>query len=99
GTDPERLAFICSQTQCSYDDAVWALCLEESPKPGHRLDESVRKVRQEGFQIPRATSEAKAFARLRRVALASTEPSARRPRRRRASVSLPQRVELPSDAV
>jgi hypothetical protein len=99
GTNAERIASICSRTRCSFDDAAWALCLEESPRPGHRLDEAVRKVRQEGFQIPREATEAKSFARLRRVARAAPESPARRLRRRRRGVALPQRVELPSDAV
>lgn len=100
GSNAERLAFICSQARCSFDDATWALCLEESPKPGHRLDEAVRKVRQEGFQIPQEATEAKSFARLRRVARAAMNSPARRMRRRRRDgVALPQRVELPSDAV
>src|SRR5262249_1900691 len=49
GTNAERIATICSRAKCSFDDAAWALCLEDSPRPGHRLDEAVRKVRQEGF--------------------------------------------------
>ena len=100
GTTAERLAYICAHARCSFDDAAWALCLEESPRPGHRLDEAMRKVRQEGFQIPRAATEAKSFARLRRVARASSEaPSRRAGRSRREGIGLPQRVELPSDAV
>ena len=100
GTNAERIAAICSRTKCSFDDAAWALCLEESPRPGHRLDEAVRKVRQEGFQIPREATEAKSFARLRRVARAAPDSPVRRlRRRRRQGLSMPQRVELPSDAV
>lgn len=99
GTNAERIAEICTRTKCSFDDAAWALCLEDSPRPGHRLDEAVRKVRQEGFQIPREATEAKSFARLRRVARAAPESPVRRLRRRRQGLALPQRVELPSDAV
>ncbi|HEY1251239.1 MAG TPA: hypothetical protein VGH97_08615 [Thermoanaerobaculia bacterium] len=100
GTNAERIAFICSRTRCTFDDAAWALCLEDSPRPGHRLDEAVRKVRQEGFQIPREATEAKSFARLRRVARAAPEsPGPRLRRRKRRGDALPQRVELPSDAV
>lgn len=101
GSNAERLASICSRARCSFDDATWALCLEDSPRPGHRLDEAMRKVRQEGFQIPREATEARSFARLRRVARAAPAPpsASRLRRRRRGSVGLPQRVELSSDAV
>src|SRR5262249_15592420 len=61
GTMAERLAFICTRARCCYDDAVWAADAEDSPRPGHRLDAAIRKVRDEGFQIPRASTEARAF--------------------------------------
>ncbi|HYB53700.1 MAG TPA: hypothetical protein VEG84_07530 [Thermoanaerobaculia bacterium] len=93
GTMAERLALICSTAKCSYDDAAWAACLENSPRPGHRLEEAVRKVRDEGFLIPRAETEARALAELRRMI-------PRRPRRRRLvrPLSTPRRVPLPLDA-
>jgi len=92
---PERLAFICTSARCSYDDAAWAACEEDSPGRGHRLERSVRKVREEGFLIPRAESEARALAELRRMV-----QTGRRPRRRKAAqpISAPKRVPLPLDA-
>jgi hypothetical protein len=96
GTGAERMASICSQTGCSFDDAAWALCLEGSPRPGHRLDAAIRKARDEGFQIPRAATEARSFAKLRRILGAST----RRPIRRAArSRELPARVGLSADSL
>ena len=95
GTMPERLAYICTSARCSYDDAAWAACEEESPGRGHRLEQSVRKVREEGFLIPRAESEARALAELRRMVRMG-----RRPRRRKAvrPLSAPKRVPLPLGA-
>lgn len=76
GTSAERMAFVCSRARCSYDDAAWALREEESPKYGDRFDVAVRKVRAEGFQIPRAQTEARSLAELRR--LVRTSPYLRR---------------------
>lgn len=92
---PERLASICTSARCSYDDAAWAACEEEAPGRGHRLEQAVRKVREEGFLIPRAESEARALAELRRMVRVG-----RRPRRRKAArpISAPKRVPLPLDA-
>jgi len=68
GTDAERLASVCQRTRCSYDDAAWALLrCEAVARRGHRLEAAVRKVREEGFLIPRAESEARAFEQLRRI--------------------------------
>ncbi len=71
GSTAERLAFVCSATRCAFDDAAWAVGREEAPRPGHRLDAAIRKVREEGFQIPRASTEARSFAELRRITRAS----------------------------
>jgi hypothetical protein len=99
GTTAERMASVCAATRCGYDDAAWALCREDAPRPGHRLDAAIRKAREEGFQIPRAATEARAFADLRRVVRAVPE-SARRPSTGRPhGVSLPARVGLPVDAI
>jgi hypothetical protein len=78
GTEAERLAFVCSTTRCSFDDAAWAVRLEDSPRPGHRLDAAIRKARDEGFAIPRESTESRSFAKLRRVVRASARPSPRR---------------------
>jgi len=101
GTDAERLAFICSRTRCSFDDAAWALCRADSPRPGHRMDAATRKVRDEGFQIPRASTEARSFAKLRRIVRASSRPAPRPPSRGESHgrVSVPRRVALPVDAI
>jgi len=101
GTAAERLAFICSRTRCGYDDAAWAAAREDRPRPGHRLDAAVRKVREEGFQIPRASTEAKAFGALRRMVRASPEFSRRRRSHKRPPRpdALPRRLPLPVDAV
>jgi hypothetical protein len=101
GTTAERMAFVCSTARCGYDDAAWALCREDSPRPGHRMDAAVRKVREEGFRIPRASTEARAFAELRRIVRASP-PMVRRARpaaRTHDAVVVPTRVGLPEDAV
>lgn len=97
GTNAERMAAICEKARCSFDDAAWALCLEGSPRPGHRLDAAVKKARDEGFQLPRAATEARAFAKLRRIVRASPSSPPRRvpSRSSRDRVSVPARVELP----
>ena len=101
GTTAERMAFVCASTHCGYDDAAWALCREDVPRPGHRLDAAVRKVRDEGFQIPRASNEARAFAELRRIVRASSATSVRRAPRPRSprAAALPSRVGLPADGI
>jgi hypothetical protein len=91
GTPAERLAFICTRARCCYDDAAWAASTEDSPRPGHRLDAAIRKVREEGFQIPRAATEAHAFAALRRIVRASPALS----RRRRSRKTAPNRDGVP----
>ncbi len=97
GTTAERLAFVCSQARCGFDDAAWAVCQEDSPRRGHRLDAAVRKVRDEGFLIPRAQTEARSLAELRRIVMIS--PHLRRRRRSWKTppdpVSAPRRVRLP----
>jgi hypothetical protein len=100
----ERLASICAAAHCSYDDAAWAILEEESRRPGNRLDAAVRKVREEGFRIPQAKTEARSFAQLRRIVRASPHLSGRR--RSRGILTDPalasfstRRVPLPVDAV
>lgn len=101
GSTPERLAFVCSRTGCCFDDAAWAVCQEESPQRGYRLDAAVRKAREEGFQIPRAGSEARAFSELRGIVRSSPHLARRRHARRAAhDVSrVPRPLALPVDAV
>ncbi len=101
GSTAERLAFVCSATRCAFDDAAWAVGREDAPRPGHRLDAAIRKVREEGFQIPWASTEARSFAELRRIVRHSPRPARRRPggTRDSASACLPRRVPLRADAV
>ena len=100
GTMPERLAFICSRAHCGYDDAAWAVLQEESPRRGDRFEAAVRKVREEGFLIPRAETEARSLSELRRI-LRSYPMSRRRRSRPRVSdpLAAPRRVPLPVDAL
>jgi hypothetical protein len=96
GSTAERIAEVCAGARCGFDDAAWAVCLEESPRPGHRLDAAVRKVREEGFLIPRERTEARSFAALREAVKQSPHVSGRRRRRRgRPSVNAPARVPVP----
>ena len=90
----ERLARVCTAARCGYDDAAWAIESEDSAGRGHRLDAAVRKVRDEGFPIPRAESEARALAELRRMIRRRPRPRARNPR----PLSDPRRVRVPLDA-
>ncbi len=73
GTMAERLAFVCSTARCAFDDAAWALREEDSPLRGRRLEAAVRKVRDEGFLVPRAQTEARSLAELRRIAFESSQ--------------------------
>jgi hypothetical protein len=88
----ERLAFICERARCRPDDAVWAAALEDAPRRGHRLDAAMRKARDEGFQIPRAATEARAFAALREMVRVSPLLS-----RARRATAAPRGVPSPSD--
>ncbi len=97
GTTAERLAAICAKTRCRFEDAAWALCGESAPRRGHALDASIRKARDEGYQIPRAATEARAFAELRRIVRVSSAQRLRRRAAPAAAVALPHRVALRAD--
>jgi hypothetical protein len=101
GTMAERLASICSRARCSYDDAAWAVCEEDSVRRGQQLEAAVRKAREEGFLIPRADTEVGSLMVLRRIVRVSAHPARRRPSARRSGVpvSAPRRVQLPVDAL
>jgi hypothetical protein len=99
GTMPERLASICSRARCGYDDAAWAVLQEDSPRRGDRLEAAVRKVREEGFLIPRAETEARSLAELRRILRGFPHSRRRRLRRSFDPNAQPQRVPLPADAI
>src|SRR5262249_15363831 len=62
GSPSERLAFVCAVARCSFEDAAWALGEEDSPRRGRRMEAAVRKVRDEGFLVPRTHTEARALA-------------------------------------
>jgi len=70
GSPAERLAFVCTTARCAFDDAEWALREESSPRRGRRMEAAVRKVRDEGFSVPRAGSEAVSLVELRRIVAA-----------------------------
>jgi len=99
GSTAERVAFVCRRTKCCYEDATWAVSREEARDNGSRLDAAVRRVREEGFLIPRARTEARSLAELRRLVRGFPKTS---PGSARASsaypVSVPRRVD-PSDAI
>ncbi len=97
GTTAERLAEVCAATRCGFDDAAWAVCFEEMPGRGHRLDAAVRKVRDEGFQVPRERTEARSFAVLRRAVRSAARHSRRRSRPSGSLVSQPRRTPVPPE--
>jgi hypothetical protein len=82
-TTEERLAFVCTTARCRFEDAEWALREECSPRRGRRMEAAVRKVRDEGFFVPRAASEARSLASLRRIVFGFRDTCPpRRPNRR-----------------
>jgi hypothetical protein len=99
GTTAERLAFVCSRAGCCYDDAAWAVCLEGALLRAQRLEAVVRHVRDEGFLIPRAETEARSLSELRRIVLTSPHLTRRRSARGRTidAEFSPRRVRLPLD--
>ena len=101
GTTAERLAFVCSTAGCCYDDAAWAVCHEGAWLRAQRLEAVVRKVRDEGFLIPRSETEARSLAELRRIVLTSPYLTRRRSARGRTvdAEFSPRRVRLPVQAI
>jgi hypothetical protein len=97
GTTAERLAFVCSTARCAFNDAEWGLQEEDSPRRGRRMEAAVRKVRDEGFLVPRAQTEARSLAQLRRIVFASRHSARRSPSHKRSTsrVSYPRRHRLP----
>ena len=75
GSMPERLAYVCSTARCAFEDAEWALREESSPRRGERMDAAIRKVREEGFFVPRAQTEARSLAELRKIVFAASSRS------------------------
>jgi hypothetical protein len=60
-----RVESLRAKTGCSMADAGWALTRADSSKRGHRLDDAMRRTRDEGFELPVGSSEVAAFRRLR----------------------------------
>jgi hypothetical protein len=71
GTVDERVEAVIARAACSRGDAEWAVRREERGDKTHLLDDAMQKARQEGFEIPHMTSEARAFRKLRSVARSS----------------------------
>jgi hypothetical protein len=67
GTAEERLAFVCTEARCAFEDAEWALREQTPARRGRRMEAAVRKVREEGFFVPRAATEARSLRELRRI--------------------------------
>ena len=61
GDCQERIASIREKTGCAPDDAEWAIRREVSPGSGQVLDDAMRQAREEGFELPTAESEVRAF--------------------------------------
>ena len=61
----KRIEHLRERTGCSVADARWALERAESGGRGHRLDDVMRRVRDEGFELPEDAEETRAFRRLR----------------------------------
>ncbi len=76
------LADLVESTGASGRDAAWAVARLTSPTRSHALDDAMGEVRREGFDMPRADTELKAFLLLRRVVLRSRTFRSRRSRRR-----------------
>lgn len=71
GAFEERVAWVSERAACSRTDAEWAVRREDLPARAHLLDDAMRQARQEGFEIPHTTSEARAFRKLRSIARSS----------------------------
>lgn len=65
GTRAERIEAVEGRTHCSSSDAAWAVDRADSRR-SHRLDDAMRRAREEGFELPVANSELIAFTRLKR---------------------------------
>jgi len=66
GTRGERIEAVEARTHCSSSDAAWAVDRADARRRSHRLDDAMRRAREEGFELPVANSELIAFARLKR---------------------------------
>ena len=100
GETAERVAFVCARTRCCFEDAAWAVQREQSREPHGRLEAAVRRVREEGFLIPRAESEARSLSELRRLVrgFPRRDGCDRALRASAHAVTAPRRL-APSDAI
>jgi hypothetical protein len=73
-----RVAFVLEHTGCCVADAEWSVRRQCGPSKTHRLEDAMRQAREEGFELPAAESELKAFRRLQR--LNQADERARSPR-------------------
>jgi hypothetical protein len=87
-TGERRRREVCESTGCSGRDADWAVDRWTSASRSHALDDAVRRAREEGFEIPFATTELQAFSRLRRFVLRHRVRVSRAPGRRREGISV-----------
>jgi hypothetical protein len=78
----DREEALCECTGAPRRDAAWAVARLTSPGRSYVLEDAMARAREEGFEIPRAESELKAFARLRRF-VSRHDLRVRRLRRRR----------------
>ncbi len=86
GTRAKRIETVEGRTHCSSSDAAWAVDRADSRSRSHRLDDAMRRAREEGFELPVASSELIAFTRLKRFVqrrpfLRARRKLARSPRR------------------
>jgi hypothetical protein len=66
GSREDKIAEVVRRTHCSESDAAWGVDRSGSRRRGHRLDDAMRRAREEGFELPVAQSELVAFTRLKR---------------------------------
>ena len=71
---PDPIACLCKTTGCSAADSRWALDRARSNGRGHRLDDAMRRARDEGFELPQDRNEVRAFRRLRMFVRSSRLP-------------------------
>jgi hypothetical protein len=85
-----RIASLRTGSGCSSSDARWAVCRAGAAGRGHRLDDAMRRAREEGFELPLDCSEVEAFRRLRAFVASSPHlarlANLREKRRTRGSV-------------
>ena len=65
GDPATQLDCLRKQSGCSVEEASWAVERAGSAARGHRLDDAMRRARDEGFELPEDENEVRAFRRLR----------------------------------